>query len=98
MLQRRHCRHCRHWRRCGSRARILQQYLRALPRVPDGASPIRARDLRHLHSRYKDQWRKVAATTIENGRPDAGMPTWKGILSQKDIDDILSFLATIQPK
>ncbi|MDR3451426.1 MAG: transporter substrate-binding domain-containing protein [Rhodoferax sp.] len=64
----------------------------------DGASPIRARDLRHLHSRYKDQWREVAATTIENGRPDAGMPTWKGILSQKDIDDILSFLATIQPK
>lgn len=62
----------------------------------DGASPIRARDLRRLKSRYKDQWREEAETTIKDGRPDAGMPTWKAILSQKDIDNILSFLATIQ--
>ncbi|QDL37010.1 c-type cytochrome [Rhodoferax sediminis] len=62
----------------------------------DGASPISARDLRRLKSRYKDQWPETAETTIKNGRPDAGMPTWAGILSQKDIDDIVSFLTTIQ--
>ncbi|MGH8820924.1 MAG: c-type cytochrome [Rhodoferax sp.] len=63
---------------------------------PDGASPIRARDLRRLKGLFGDKWPEVAKTTIENGRPDLGMPTWKGILTDQQIKQILAFLATIQ--
>ncbi|WHZ10254.1 MAG: hypothetical protein OJF60_000693 [Burkholderiaceae bacterium] len=65
---------------------------------PDGASPIRARDLRRLKGLFGDKWPEVAKTTIENGRPDLGMPTWKGVLTDQQIKQILAFLATIQPK
>lgn len=63
---------------------------------PDGASPIRARDLRRLKGLFGDQWPEVAKTTIENGRPNLGMPTWKGILTDQQLKQILAFLATIQ--
>ncbi len=62
----------------------------------DGASPISERDLRKLRSRYKDDWPKVANTTIHEGRPELGMPTWKGTFNDKEISEIIAFLGTIQ--
>ncbi|MEZ5661164.1 MAG: transporter substrate-binding domain-containing protein [Burkholderiaceae bacterium] len=62
----------------------------------DGASPIRARDLRRLNGRYPDEWVDVARTTINEGRPDYGMPTWKDVLSGSQIEEIIAFLKTIQ--
>jgi polar amino acid transport system substrate-binding protein len=63
----------------------------------DGASPIRERDVRRLSMRYDaDKWRDVATTTIKNGRSDLGMPPWKDSLGEKEIKELLAFLATVQ--
>ncbi len=62
----------------------------------DGASPIRERDVRRLKMRYDAKWKDVAQTTIKNGRPDLGMPTWKEILKEPEIEQLLSFLETLQ--
>lgn len=62
----------------------------------NGASPQQERDLRKLNKRYNDKWEEVAHTTITNGRPDLGMPTWGGTLSDGEIRNIIKFLSTIQ--
>jgi polar amino acid transport system substrate-binding protein len=62
----------------------------------DGFSPVRERDVRYLKLRYSDQWQDTAMVTIKNGRPDAGMPTWKEILKESDVQQIVSFLVSIQ--
>lgn len=62
----------------------------------NGASPIHERDLRRLKARYDDKWREVATTTIKNGRPELGMPTWKDVLGDKEIEQVLTFLNTVQ--
>ncbi len=64
----------------------------------NGASPQPERDLRRLRSRYADDWRNVARTTIINGRSGYGMPNWGETLSQQEIDNVLAFLETIQRK
>jgi mxaJ protein len=61
-----------------------------------GISFIVERDLRRQHTRYQDKWKEVTAATIKSGRPDAGMPTWRDILTEKQIQEIISFLETIQ--
>jgi len=63
---------------------------------PDGASPMRERDLRRLKMRYDDKWVETAVKTINEGRVPLGMPTWKGQLKDDEIDRIVSFLKTIQ--
>ena len=62
----------------------------------DGYSPVRERDVRYLKLRYSDKWQETATMTIKNGRPDAGMPTWKDILKESDLQQIISFLVTVQ--
>ena len=62
----------------------------------DGYSPVRERDVRYLKTRYSDKWQETAATTIKEGRPDLGMPTWKDTLKESDIQQIISFLVSIQ--
>ena len=62
----------------------------------DGASPLRERDVRRLKMRYDGKWKDVAAVTIKNGRNDLGMPPWKDILKEPDIEQLLSFLETLQ--
>ena len=62
----------------------------------DGYSPVRERDVRFLKMRYSEKWQDTATTTINNGRPDAGMPAWKEILKEADVQQIASFLASIQ--
>jgi polar amino acid transport system substrate-binding protein len=62
----------------------------------DGASPVSERDLRKLQRRYKDNWKETALTTIKNGRPDAGMPTWGATYSDAQIHEVIGFLATLQ--
>lgn len=62
----------------------------------NGASPISERDLRRLKLRYKDNWRETAIKTIKNGRPDLGMPAWQTSYDDKQIEELLAFLATVQ--
>jgi polar amino acid transport system substrate-binding protein len=62
----------------------------------DGASPIRERDVRRLKMRYDAKWLETATATIKNGRSDLGMPPWKDILKEPEIQQVLSFLETVQ--
>ena len=62
----------------------------------DGYSPVRERDVRYLKMRYSDKWQDTALLTVRNGRPDAGMPAWKDILKESDVQQIVSFLTSIQ--
>ncbi len=62
----------------------------------DGFSPVIERDLRRLKLRYDAKWQELALATIRNGRPDAGMPTWKDVISDTDIQQVIGFLGTIQ--
>ena len=40
---------------------------------------------------------EVFSTTVHNGRPDKGMPAWKGVLSEDDITSIKVFVDSVQP-
>ena len=62
----------------------------------DGASPIRERDVRRLKMRYDAKWVETATATIKNGRADQGMPPWKDMLKEPEIQQLLSFLETVQ--
>lgn len=62
----------------------------------DGFSAVRERDVRFLKSRYSDKWQETAATTIRNGRTDAGMPAWKDSLKDADVQHIVSYFGSIQ--
>ena len=62
----------------------------------DGASPIRERDIRRLKMRYDGKWKETAVLTIKNGRNDLGMPPWKDILKEPEIEQLLSFIDTLQ--
>lgn len=62
----------------------------------DGASPLRERDLRRIKLRYDAKWMDTALTTIKNGRTELGMPPWKDILAEAEIQQLLSFLETQQ--
>lgn len=62
----------------------------------DGYSAVRERDLRRLKSRYDGKWEETALNTIRHGRVDAGMPIWKDILKEGDIQELMVFLNTIQ--
>jgi polar amino acid transport system substrate-binding protein len=62
----------------------------------DGYSPVRERDVRFLKARYSEKWQETATTTMKNGRTDAGMPAWKDILKESDVQQIVSFLVSIQ--
>ena len=62
----------------------------------NGFSPVIERDVRRLKMRYDAKWQETALATIRNGRPDAGMPTWKGVLSEAEIAQLMGFLGTIQ--
>ncbi len=64
----------------------------------NGASPQPERDLRRLSSRYDEKWKDVARKTIHEGRSDYGMPAWGGSLSSAEIENLLTYLETIQRK
>ncbi len=64
----------------------------------NGASPQPERDLRRLSTRYDDKWKDVARKTIHEGRSDYGMPAWGGSLSAQEIENLITYLESIQRK
>jgi mono/diheme cytochrome c family protein len=63
---------------------------------PDAITPISERNLRKLRLRYGDQMIVTFHSTVENGRPDAGMPTWGGVIDEATIWKIYTYLETVQ--
>jgi len=65
---------------------------------PNAASPDPPRDLRRLRLRYGEHMREVFWYTVTHGRPDKGMPNWSGVLDDKTLWTIFSFLESVQTK
>jgi polar amino acid transport system substrate-binding protein len=62
----------------------------------DGASPDKRIDLRRLHKRYADKADDMFSTTMQNGRPDKGMPMWKGVITDDEIGSIKAYVDSVQ--
>jgi polar amino acid transport system substrate-binding protein len=64
---------------------------------PNAASPDPKIDLRRLSKRYGAKKDEVFMTTVHNGRPEKGMPTWKNVISEDEISAIKAFIDSVQP-
>ncbi len=68
-----------------------------LPTVDDFMDPSEQRiNLRLLRRHYGDDRENVFHTTVTNGRPNKGMPTWGGLIPDEDIAKSYAFLDTVQ--
>jgi mono/diheme cytochrome c family protein len=63
---------------------------------PNAEQGERPRDLRRLKIRYGDNRAEVFRTTIAKGRPEKGMPSWAGVLSDDILNQIWAYLETVQ--
>jgi mono/diheme cytochrome c family protein len=63
---------------------------------PNAVQGERPRDLRRLRIRYGDDAIAVFYKTVSTGRPDKGMPVWKGVLPEEVLWKIFTFLSSIQ--
>ncbi|MGH8677563.1 MAG: c-type cytochrome [Burkholderiales bacterium] len=63
---------------------------------PNAVQGERPRDLRRLKLRYGENWRNVFRATVDQGRLDKGMPSWKDSLNEETLSKIGAFLVTVQ--
>jgi polar amino acid transport system substrate-binding protein len=63
---------------------------------PNGASPETRTDLRRLRRRDGAQTDEVFSTTVRDGRPEKGMPLWKGVLSEDELAAVKAFVDSVQ--
>ena len=63
---------------------------------PNAVVADRKINLRLLKRKYGEQMQEVFLTTVINGRPTKGMPTWKDVFKQEDFVNILTYLKTVQ--
>ncbi|SFN52146.1 amino acid ABC transporter substrate-binding protein, PAAT family [Bradyrhizobium sp. Rc3b] len=63
---------------------------------PDAIQSERKIDLRLLRHRYGDEMREKFLTTVHEGRPAKGMPSWKEVFTDSQFDNIYAFLLTVQ--
>jgi ABC-type amino acid transport substrate-binding protein len=63
---------------------------------PDAVQSERRIDLRLLQNRYGDDMRSTFWTTVHEGRPAKGMPSWKEVFTDEQFESIYAFLLTVQ--
>ncbi len=63
---------------------------------PNAVVEERRINLRRLHKKYGDEMDQVFLTTVNEGRPAKGMPTWKAVFKPQDFANILAYLKTLQ--
>ena len=63
---------------------------------PDAVQSERRIDLRLLNHRYGDEMRTRFWTTVQEGRPAKGMPAWKEVYTDGQVESIYAFLLTVQ--
>lgn len=63
---------------------------------PDAVQSERHIDLRRLHKKYGDDMRDAYWKTVHNGRPAKGMPAWKDVFDDKQLNEIYAYLLTVQ--
>ena len=65
---------------------------------PDAVQAERHLDLRRLTKRYGDDARNKFWTTVHDGRPAKGMPSWKDVFTDDQLNNVYAFLQTVQDK
>jgi polar amino acid transport system substrate-binding protein len=63
---------------------------------PDAVQSERRIDLRLLQKRYGDDMRAKFWTTVHEGRPAKGMPSWKEVFTDEQLDSVYAYLLTVQ--
>lgn len=63
---------------------------------PDAVQSERHIDLRRLHKKYGDDMRDAYWKTVHEGRPSKGMPAWKEVFDDKQLNDVYAYLLTVQ--
>lgn len=63
---------------------------------PDAVQSEKRIDLRRLKMRYGDDVRDVFWKTVHEGRPAKGMPAWKEVFDDTQLDNVYSYLMTVQ--
>ena len=63
---------------------------------PDAVQSERRIDLRLLQTRYGEDMRTKFWTTVHEGRPAKGMPSWKEVFTDDQFESIFAFLLTVQ--
>jgi len=63
---------------------------------PNAEQGERPRDLRRLRIRVGEDAIAVFYKTVSTGRPEKGMPVWKGVLPDETLWKIFTFLSSIQ--
>lgn len=63
---------------------------------PDAVQSERKIDLRLLRHRYGDEMHEKFWTTVHEGRPAKGMPSWKDVFTDEQFNSIYDFLLTVQ--
>jgi mono/diheme cytochrome c family protein len=53
-------------------------------------------DLRLLTRRYGDDTRDKYWKTVHEGRPSKGMPKWKDVFDDGQLENVYAFLMTVQ--
>ena len=65
---------------------------------PNAESPDQQIDLRRLSRRYRDDKDAVFETVVHEGRPDKGMPPWKGIIAETEIAKVKVYVDSVQTR
>ncbi len=65
---------------------------------PDAVQGVKKIDLRRLTLRYGDGARNMYWKTVHEGRPAKGMPTWKGVFTDEQLEQVYAFLSSVQSK
>jgi polar amino acid transport system substrate-binding protein len=63
---------------------------------PDAVQSERRIDLRRLRLRYADDMRNTFWKTVHEGRPAKGMPAWKDVFDDNQLNDVYAYLMTVQ--
>jgi polar amino acid transport system substrate-binding protein len=63
---------------------------------PDAMNPEPRTDLRRLKLRYGERADEIFYATVTQGRPNAGMPSWREVLSDEVIWKMKTFLNSVQ--
>ncbi|MEH2487721.1 c-type cytochrome [Bradyrhizobium sp. AZCC 2230] len=62
----------------------------------DAVQGERRIDLRRLQLRYGENARSTFWATVREGRPAKGMPAWKDVFTDEDLNNIYAYLTTVQ--
>jgi ABC-type amino acid transport substrate-binding protein/mono/diheme cytochrome c family protein len=63
---------------------------------PDAVQAERRINLRLLRHRYGEEMDEKYRYTVTHGRPEKGMPNWREVLTDEQLDKILAFLHSVQ--